>query len=210
MAAIENDGYYEAYWPRAARKGRPRAPARRLGTLKGKTIAQLWTLGFRGDQLFTALEEGLSRRYPGIRFISWKEFGNIHGPDEREIVAGHGGGDRRIEAAAEKRHGEELGGQERAHQRRQHGMGIADIGHIGMAHAVEGGGGEDQDRGIAGTGFEVGQVALGHTRVMGHGPAGQATSGSDGAHPLPQSREKRVSGVVVRGIHTCTLIQKSG
>ena len=84
----ESDGYYEAYWPRAPRKGRPRAPAKRLGTLKGKTIAQLWTLGFRGDQLFTALEEGLSRRYPGIRFISWKEFGNIHGPDEREIVAG--------------------------------------------------------------------------------------------------------------------------
>lgn len=88
MAGIEDDGYYEAYWPRAARQGQPRPPARRLATLEGKTVAQLWTLGFRGDQLFAALEEGLSKRYAGIRFINWKEFGNIHGPDEREIVAG--------------------------------------------------------------------------------------------------------------------------
>lgn len=88
MSQQQNDGFYEVYWPRAARQGKPRPPAKRLSTLSGKTIAQLWTFGFRGDQLFEALEEGLSKRYPGVRFINWKTFGNIHGPDEREIVAG--------------------------------------------------------------------------------------------------------------------------
>jgi hypothetical protein len=36
--------------------------APRLSTLEGKTVAQLWDFLFRGDQVFSALEEGLKAR----------------------------------------------------------------------------------------------------------------------------------------------------
>ena len=82
-----NDGSYEVYWPRAARQMKRKALARRLDTLNGKTIAQLWDFIFSGDKVFAALEEGIRKRYPDVKFVSWKEFGNTHGADERKILA---------------------------------------------------------------------------------------------------------------------------
>jgi hypothetical protein len=82
-----NDGYYEALWPRSPRQTKIRSLAKRLDTLEGKTVAQLWDFVFRGDEVFAALEEGLKDRFPNIRWISYKEFGSTHGSDEREVVA---------------------------------------------------------------------------------------------------------------------------
>ena len=48
----ENDGYYEAYWPRGARQQKTRALAPRLDTLDGKTVAQIWDFLFKGDEVF--------------------------------------------------------------------------------------------------------------------------------------------------------------
>jgi len=62
--------------------------AARLASLSNVTIAQLWDQAFRGDEIFEALEEGLKARYPGVRFVSWREFGNTHGSDEHAILAG--------------------------------------------------------------------------------------------------------------------------
>ena len=84
---IQNDGHYEVNWPRAERQQKRKALAPRLETLEGKTVAQLWDFVFRGDEIFETLEEALKARYPGIRFVSWREFGNTHGKDERKIVA---------------------------------------------------------------------------------------------------------------------------
>jgi hypothetical protein len=81
------DGYYEAYWPRSPRQQRMRALAARLDTLKGKTVAQLWDQLFKGDVIFELLEEGLKRRFPDIRFVSWRDFGSTHGGEEREVLA---------------------------------------------------------------------------------------------------------------------------
>ena len=50
-------------------------------------MAQLWDYVFRGDEVFEFLEQGLAARFPGVRFVSWREFGNTHGSDEREVVA---------------------------------------------------------------------------------------------------------------------------
>ena len=83
-----NDGYYEVLWPRTPRQVKRKSLAPRLATLEGKTIAQLWDFLFRGDEVFALLEEGLKQRFPGVRFISWKEFGNTHGRNEREVLAG--------------------------------------------------------------------------------------------------------------------------
>ena len=86
MAAQNNDGYYEAYWPRAPRQQLMRELAPRLESREGKTVAQLWDQLFKGDVVFELLEEGLKARYPGIRFVSWRDFGSTHGGDEREVV----------------------------------------------------------------------------------------------------------------------------
>ena len=83
-----NDGYYEVLWPRTPRQVKRKSLAPRLATLEGKTIAQLWDFLFRGEEVFALLEEGLKQRFPGVRFISWKEFGNTHGRNEREVLAG--------------------------------------------------------------------------------------------------------------------------
>ena len=78
---------YAAYWPRSPRQTKEKPVAKRLDTLNGKTVAQLWDYIFRGDEVFEFLEEGLKKRYPDIRFVSWKEFGCTHGAEEHAVVA---------------------------------------------------------------------------------------------------------------------------
>jgi hypothetical protein len=82
-----SDGYYEALWPRSPRQAAVKPLAPRLSTLEGKTVAQVWDHVFRGDEVFEFLEAGLRARFPGVRFVSWREFGNTHGSEEREVVA---------------------------------------------------------------------------------------------------------------------------
>ena len=81
------DGYYEALWPRSPRQSKIKPLAKRLDTLDGKTIAQVWDEVFRGDEVFEFLEEGIKARYPTVKFVSWKNFGSTHGANERAIVA---------------------------------------------------------------------------------------------------------------------------
>ena len=81
-----SDGHYEVLWPRSPRQTKKKTLARRLDTLKGKTIAQFWDFVFSGDKVHEALEFSLKERFPGVRFVSWKEFGNTHGQDECKIL----------------------------------------------------------------------------------------------------------------------------
>ncbi len=87
MSIEINDGYYEVVWPRSPRQMKIRPLAKRSDTLAGRTIAQLWDYMFRGDKVFEFIEEGLKRRFPGVRFVSWREFGSISGKNERQVVA---------------------------------------------------------------------------------------------------------------------------
>jgi hypothetical protein len=87
MTKSNSDGHYEALWPRSPRQVQLKPLAKRLDTLEGKTIAQMWDYVFRGDEVFALLEEGLKKRYPNIRWVSYKEIGNTHGGEEREVVA---------------------------------------------------------------------------------------------------------------------------
>lgn len=85
-----NNGYYEAFWPRSTRQTKVKRLVKRLETLNGKTVAFLWDYIYRGDEVFAILEEGIKERFPDVRFVSWREFGNIHGTgaDERELILG--------------------------------------------------------------------------------------------------------------------------
>jgi len=83
----ECDGHYEVVWPKSERMSELRPLAPRLRSLDGVKVAQLWDFLFRGDEVFDALEDALRERFPTIDFVSWREFGNIHGEDEVQILA---------------------------------------------------------------------------------------------------------------------------
>ncbi|MES3022848.1 MAG: hypothetical protein V4857_14825 [Pseudomonadota bacterium] len=74
-------------WPRARWARTGARLAKRLESLEGKVVAQLWDLVFKGDKMYAVWEEELAKRFPGITFISWREFGEIHGANEHEILA---------------------------------------------------------------------------------------------------------------------------
>ena len=86
MSSTPNDGYVEVLWPRGPRQLKSQSLARRLQTLEGKKVAQLWDSIFKGDEVFEGLEDAFKERYPNIEWVSWREFGNTHGDSEREIV----------------------------------------------------------------------------------------------------------------------------
>ena len=87
MSQASSDGYYEALWPRSPRQVKRKTLSKRLDTLEGKTIAQLWDFVFRGDEVFAVLEQGLKERFPNVRWVSWKDFGSTHGSEERKVLA---------------------------------------------------------------------------------------------------------------------------
>ncbi len=78
---------YEVVWPSGERRQKIQPLARRLDTLNGKTIAQLWDYLFMGDEVYATLEEEIRKVYPDVKFVSWREFGNTHTVNERELLA---------------------------------------------------------------------------------------------------------------------------
>jgi hypothetical protein len=81
------DGLYEVVWPSGERKQALQPLAKRLDTLNGKTIAQLWDFLFAGDEVFSQLELELRAKYPDVKFVSWREFGSTHAVNEKELLA---------------------------------------------------------------------------------------------------------------------------
>ena len=83
----EKQSPYEVVWPCGERRLKQRPLARRLDTLNGKTVAQLWDYLFAGDEVFKALEEKLREQYPDVKWVSWREFGSTHAVNEKELLA---------------------------------------------------------------------------------------------------------------------------
>jgi hypothetical protein len=78
---------YDVVWPSGERMQAIQPLARRLDTLNGKTVAQLWDFLFAGDEVLATLEEHMRARYPEVNFVSWREFGTTHGINEKELLA---------------------------------------------------------------------------------------------------------------------------
>ena len=91
MNSQETEPQYRVLWPLARRSINTQRAAAGLPDLSGKTVCELWDYIFRGDAMYALIRERLAALYPGIRFIGYKEFGNIHGPKQREIIAGLAG-----------------------------------------------------------------------------------------------------------------------
>ncbi|MBI2876330.1 MAG: hypothetical protein HYY20_05560 [Candidatus Tectomicrobia bacterium] len=81
------EGQYAVVWPRGKKAVGLQPLARRLDTLEGKTIGQLWDQIFRGDEIFPLLEEGLRQRFPDVKFVNYEVFGSTHGDEERRVLA---------------------------------------------------------------------------------------------------------------------------
>jgi len=78
---------YEVVWPGGRSLSAGVKLARRPDTLEGKVVAFLWDEIFKGDLMFEGFEEELKKLYPGISFISWREFGQFHGESEKKTLA---------------------------------------------------------------------------------------------------------------------------
>lgn len=87
MAGTPSAAGEAVVWPRSAKTAEIVPLAKRLDSLDGKTVCQLWDYMFRGDEIFPMLEQALGERFTGVKFIPYEEFGSTHGEDETEIVA---------------------------------------------------------------------------------------------------------------------------
>ena len=81
------DGVYEVLWPRGKKVIKITPLAKRLDTLKGKTVCELWDWLFRGDEIFPMIEKGLEKQYPGIKFVNYQVFGSTHSGEEAKVIA---------------------------------------------------------------------------------------------------------------------------
>jgi hypothetical protein len=79
---------YDVVWPKSPLGMQSRTPAPRLTALQGKRIAFAWDYLFRGDELFPVLAAELQRRFEGVEIVDYDVFGNLHGPDEHQLVEG--------------------------------------------------------------------------------------------------------------------------
>ena len=77
---------YDVVWPSGKSTVGGAKLAKRLDTLEGKVVAELWDWVFKGDVMFEALQAELRKKYPNITFIDWKEFGEIHGEHEKAVL----------------------------------------------------------------------------------------------------------------------------
>lgn len=78
---------YEVVWPRGTRRIGTASFAKRLGSLEGKTICELWNRAYRGDELFPLIRGELSKRFPTSKIVGYETFGSTLGVDERKTVA---------------------------------------------------------------------------------------------------------------------------
>ena len=81
------DSRFEVVWPLGGKSTRDIQPVPRLDTLEGKTICEMSNMLFKADILYSELETLLSKRYPGVKFVSHENFGCTHGGHEEDTIA---------------------------------------------------------------------------------------------------------------------------
>jgi hypothetical protein len=79
---------YRVVWPLAPlhETGQTRGATSRVKDLNGKRIGFIWDYLFHGDDLFAAVQEHLAAAYEDVEFVGYREFGNIHGADEHDVI----------------------------------------------------------------------------------------------------------------------------
>ncbi|MFC1986680.1 hypothetical protein ACFLWC_06840 [Chloroflexota bacterium] len=77
---------YEVVWPSSKKVVEGVHFAKRLDTLKGKTVGFLWNGIFHGDKMFPVIEKELAKRYPNIKFVEHGEFGLTYAEKEADVL----------------------------------------------------------------------------------------------------------------------------
>jgi hypothetical protein len=77
---------YEVVYPLGKVAHNEKQVASHLETLDGMTIAELSNHKFYDDLTFQALERTLTKRFPNLKIIPHREFGNTYGPAESEVI----------------------------------------------------------------------------------------------------------------------------
>jgi hypothetical protein len=83
----QDKGHYDVVWPLGRSTETAVALNARFADSKAKRIGFLWDYIFRGEQMFPLIQAGLAEKFPGSTFVPHTAFGNIHGHDEREVLA---------------------------------------------------------------------------------------------------------------------------
>ena len=78
---------YEVLWPLSRRAVADTNAAPRLPDLNGKVVAELWDVIFRGETIYPLVREHIKKRFPGVKFVGYSEFGNFHGAREHQVTA---------------------------------------------------------------------------------------------------------------------------
>ena len=78
---------YEVVWPLGKLAYKAVDSTSRVSDFSGKTICELCDWLFRGEVIFPMLRELLRKRYPGVKFVDYTVFGNIHGGKQAEVTA---------------------------------------------------------------------------------------------------------------------------
>jgi hypothetical protein len=64
----------EVISPLGGQRHQEKSFAKRLDTLNGKTVCELWNADFKGDFTFPIYRELLKERFPDVKFIPYTEF----------------------------------------------------------------------------------------------------------------------------------------
>lgn len=78
---------YEVLSPEAEQRPMRHARRRPVEDFHHAVIAELWDDRFYGDEIFAAVRSEFQRRFPGVRIVDHRVFGNIHGLGEESNLA---------------------------------------------------------------------------------------------------------------------------
>ncbi len=77
---------YEVVYPLGRRAPQRKTRAVRPNSLDGLTIGELSNHKFDSEFTFEVIEKALLKRFPDIRFVSHREFGDTYGARESEVI----------------------------------------------------------------------------------------------------------------------------
>jgi hypothetical protein len=81
---MADEGRFDVVWPLGHSRVEEVAANARPNDLSDKTIAFVWDYLFKGPEMFEIIQEHLSAQFPGVRFVDYPVFGDIHGSDSEE------------------------------------------------------------------------------------------------------------------------------
>ena len=81
---------YDVVWPlgpKSHSEARANSLNQRAVVEEGLRVGFIWDYLFHGDEMFEAIKTQLLERSPGVTFVDYDRFGNVHGHDEDEVIA---------------------------------------------------------------------------------------------------------------------------